>query len=280
MTRFARAAFPVPLLVVLFLAACAGGDSGGAGGPTGSASPTASPPGAPGALPWGRAFIATAATQGGKPRPFVAGARVTLRFDEGGRVGLSAGCNSMGGTGRLDEEGRLIVEGLAMTDIACDPPRHQQDEWLAEFLSSRPAWRLEGNTSTLTSGDTELRLTDRREIEPDRALVGTQWMVDTFVSGDSASSVPQGAQAHLTFGGDGSVTGSNGCNSLTGRARVEADRITLSNLAATAKACDGAAGDLGKTVMSVLQQRTLTYRVEANRLTLTAPDGTGLGLVG
>jgi heat shock protein HslJ len=104
-------------------------------------------------------------------------------------------------------------------------------------------------------------------------------MVETLVSAGASSSVPAGTAAFMTFADDGKVTGSTGCNSFGGTAKVDGKTITFSDLVMTKMACDGAAGDLEASVLRVLDQ-PLTYRINGTKLILEAPDSNGLELVG
>src|ERR687895_804015 len=89
--------------------------------------------------------------------------------------------------------GGLAVDDMSMTGMGCDPPRHEQDRWLAGVLAAGPSWRLDGSTLVLTSGATELVLADREVAEPDLSLEGTEWVVDTLVDGEVAESTPIGS---------------------------------------------------------------------------------------
>ena len=232
--------------------------------------------------PWGRTFLSTSVTEGGEPRPLVAGTEIRLTFFDDHRLGASAGCNIMGGQAEVSD-GRLVVADLSTTEMGCDPPRHEQDEWLAGFLTARPAWRLDGAALTLTGGGTEIRLEDREVADPDRPLRGTRWVVDTVVDGDAASSVPPDADAHVTFGGGGEgggdgFGGSTGCNSMSGTATADGDdALVFSDVITTKMACDADRMRLEEAVLTVLDGR-VSYRIEADVLTLDHPSGKGLRL--
>lgn len=225
----------------------------------------------------GRQFLSTTVAEAGADRPLVAGTRVRLGFEEG-RLTASAGCNTMGGTFRI-EDGRLLTADAAMTEIGCDPPRHAQDDWLFAFLGSRPTIRLTGNDLVLERGTTVMRLLDREVAEPDLPLVGTLWTVDSIVVGEVVSSVPAGAVATMVFSGDGFVAFTTGCNEGGARVVVEPDRLRLSEVTVTDRACPGPAGALEAAVLAVLGTDPLDYRIEAGTLTLAAGDR-GLGLRG
>jgi heat shock protein HslJ len=274
----------VPLLLLLGAAGaagvtgCAGDRATGGGAGDGSAGEQ---PGAPaGALPAGRTFVSTGVTQAGTAKPLVTGTTIRLRILEGGRIAVQAGCNTAEGAARL-EAGTLVVDDLATTEIGCEDALHQQDEWITGFFRGRPAWRLDGDNLVLTGKDIELKMVDNAKDQgAARPLVGTRWTVDTLVTAGASSSVPAGTAAFVTFGPDGTVTGSTGCNSFGGTATVDGHKITFGELVMTKMACDGAAGDLEAHVLRVFDQKPLTYRIEGSTLVLEAPDGEGLNLVG
>jgi len=267
----------VPFLLLLgATAGCAGDRATGDGAAGGAAGER---PGAPAdALPAGRTFVSTGVTQAGTAKPLVTGTSIRLRILDGNRIAVQAGCNTAEGAARLDA-GTLVVDDLATTEMGCDEALHQQDEWITGFFRGRPTWRLDGENLVLTGKDLELTMVDNETAQPARPLVGTRWMVDTMVSAGASSSVPAGTAAFLTLTDDGKVTGSTGCNSFGGTAKVDSKTITFGELIMTKMACEGAAGDLEASVLRVLDQ-PLTYRIDGTTLILEAPDGNGLRLVG
>jgi heat shock protein HslJ len=223
--------------------------------------------------PWGKTYLSTASS-----RDLVGGTRIELRFGTDGRLAAQAGCNHLDGAANLDD-GQLVIGEMQTTDMGCDPPRHEQDRWLGEFLRSRPALRLAGGELTLEGGGTRVTFTDREVADPDRPLAGPEWILDTLLDKQVAASVPAGVQATLRFGADGRLTGSGGCNQLTGGYTATGDRITFTAVGSTKIACPGGDRDrVEQAVMAVLRGE-VTYTIGVNRLTLTAPDGTGLSLM-
>ena len=226
----------------------------------------------------GRTFLSTAVTDGGAPRGLVAGTRIRISFNADGAIGASAGCNMMGGTYRVDG-GTLRFEGGSMTEMGCDPERHAQDDWLFTFLGSGPSVALSGNDLVLTSSSVVIRLVDREIAEPDLALVGPTWTVVSIVDGDAVSSVPFDVVATLTFGADGQVAVSTGCNDGGGTYAVAGETISFSNVGLTKRACDGAAGQMETAVLAVLTADRVLFGVDASVLSLRVAGG-GLDLSG
>lgn len=215
-----------------------------------------------------REFLSVNVTDGGAARPLVAGTRFRLNFS-GSNLGASAGCNSIGGTFRI-QDGRLIFEGASMTEMGCDPDRDAQDQWLITLLGSQPAIRLIGNDLTLTSGSLVVQLLDRTIAEPDANLVGPTWTLVSIVNGDAVSSVPGDNPATLTFKGDGTIEVFAGCNRGSGTWKLVGAGIEVTGVALTKMACDGPAALVEAAVMRVLNAGAMAATIEANLLTLEA----------
>jgi heat shock protein HslJ len=260
--------FPLVLAAVLGLGACGRGDVSQAAS-TGSAD----------GEPWGRTFLSTEVTENGRPKPLVAGTRITLNFiEDGHRLGANAGCNSMGGQATFGG-GRLVVNDLATTEMGCDPPRHAQDEWVGRFLTSQPRWSRSGPTLTLDNGTVRIVLEDKKVADPDRSLRGTKWVVDTIIEGETASSVPPGADAHVILDEENRFTGNTGCNGMGGNGVVHEDRstITFSEVISTKMACEDDRMRLERAVLGTLDG-DVRYKIDADGLQLDGPEGRGLRL--
>ncbi len=212
----------------------------------------------------GRTFLSTAIDG----RVLVPGSRVRLTFDVG-RIGASAGCNSMGGSVAI-VDGRLIVGDLFTTEMACDPALMDQDSWLAAFLDGASI-ALAGDTLSLAKDGVTLTLLDREVADPDRPLLGTRWVVVGIVSGDAVSSVPAGIVAAITLA-DGRVAVETGCNSGGGAVTVADTTLTFGPLTLTKMACAGDAWFMESAVTAVLSG-DVRYAIEADTLTFDAGAG-------
>lgn len=216
----------------------------------------------------GRVFLSVGVTDGGVARPLVPGTRIRLDF-RAGDLGASAGCNSMGGTYRI-EDGRLVFEGGSMTEMGCDPDRDAQDQWLITLLASRPAARLTGDELILESGSVVVRLLDRKVVEPDVALSGPTWTVVSIIDGGAVSSVPAGAVATMAFKANGTFELNAGCNQGGGAWKAVGTGIEVSDLVLTKKACEGPGGTLESAVVGVLRAGSIAAAIDSNQLTLQA----------
>jgi heat shock protein HslJ len=202
--------------------------------------------------------------------PIVPNTQLRLSFPSGQQLGASAGCNSMFGKYRLDGN-ILVVSQMGTTEMACNPPAlMMQETWFSQLLTSAPTLAVDGDNLTLTSGATVVKMLDREVAEPDAQLVGPKWTVESIITGETGSSVPQGATAWLQFGADGRVTLNTGCNSGGGSYTADASTITFNQLAITAMGCSGAAAQLEQAVLAVLNAHTVDYNIDAQSLTLEA----------
>lgn len=265
----------VVLLAVAVLSSC-GDDTDVAGGP-GTDEPS------PSALPLGVDLVSTDVVRDGVADGLVPGTLVRLTFHEDGRVIAAAGCNTIS----IEVEEPAIVDGTfratagATTEMGCDPARHQQDEWLADLLSSGPSWSWDGATLVLASGDDELTLVDREVAEPDLPLEGTRWVLDTIIEGDgpddAVSSVSEEVVARVRIG-LGGLTGSDGCNEIDAEVELDGESIEIVSWTTTDIACEDA--DVERVVEAfdaVFQEGArIAWSVESDRLTLTGDDGQGL----
>ena len=80
----------------------------------------------------------------------VEGTTVRLEFADN-RISAEAGCNRLFGT--VDtSQGRITVESLGSTRVACPQALLDQDGWLSAFLTSKPQWSRKDGTMTLDNG--------------------------------------------------------------------------------------------------------------------------------
>lgn len=235
----------------------------------GACSPGAAPsatPSAPALTVDGKIYLSTD-VQGAA---LVPGTRIQLTFKDGD-LNAHGGCNSMSGAYTIVGD-RLKTTQMSMTEMACDEPRMQQDEWLARLLAD-VTFTLAGDTLTLADGTVRLTLLDREVATPDQPIEGTRWVVDGILSGDSFSSVPAGVTASIWIV-DGRVDVEAGCNTGGGTVSVTAETLTFGPIGLTKMACEPGAMAVERAVIGVLAG-AVAYTIEADVLTLDA-GGPGL----
>jgi heat shock protein HslJ len=243
------------------------------------ASPTPVDPGGPDATTWpeGREFWSTSITEDGTPKTLVAGTKLTVRFGKPGELRVYAGCNHLGIQANLEGD-RIKPYDYMATMIGCLDGRADQDVWMQDFFAAGPSWTVSGDELRLSTEHTEIRLTDKEVLDPDRPLAGPHWVVDSILSTKSVSSALRNS-ASLDFATDGTFSGRTGCATLTGTYQAQAGQLTVASIKRVEHPCEGSMVDLAsaldRAVMATLQG-TVKYEIGGPRLTIEAPDGNGL----
>lgn len=221
----------------------------------------------PGTDPFGtNTWRLVAATVDGSALVLVDGSPVTLRVDAG-QLGGTAACNSYGGPIAIVDGVVTIGPDLVQTEMYCVDETVMDLE--SAYLAALPRVDtvvITGDELTLTGDGVELRF-EVVPPEPDAALIGTNWALDTITEGEVAST--PAAPATLVFAADGSVSGSTGCNSLFGS---YAAATGFSPLGTTKMACEPAIMAQEALVLEILgPEATLT--IEGSLLTVADLEG-------
>ncbi|MEU9142322.1 META domain-containing protein [Streptomyces sp. NPDC048349] len=248
---------PTGLALLLALAACAG--SGDAG-----RSPLPDPVGS---------WAVESLTTGGRTLHAPAAARVDLGQDE---ATGNYGCNGFTAEVVLEGTSALTVTPGASTTMACE--NQEFENAFARLFTGRLTIDRGPDRLTLKTADGSTIAMTSQPPAPDAPLAATEWTVDGLVDGATVSSVPAEAagRARFTLAPDGAASGSLGCNRFSAKAAVDGSTVTFGPLTTTRMACEGAAGEVERTLTALLGSGPLTWKVQGQNLTLTAPDGKGL----
>jgi heat shock protein HslJ len=190
---------------------------------------------------------------------------IELRFTEDARLTANAGCNTISGPVTFNGN-QIDTADLAITEIACDPARHEQDQRLSAFLGSKPTWRLDGESLELTGAGTTLTLKQAKTAQ----LTGLVWVADTLIQGDVAGSTPAGVTATLVFGPD-SVIVTGLCNLHKMDYRTVGPKITFALAEITLKMCSPEVMAI-EHALTNLANAEATYQIDGNALTITKGD--------
>ena len=195
----------------------------------------------------------------------------TAIFADGVVVG-STGCNRYHAPYRID--GRSIEIGpAAMTMMACEPERAEVERAFTVALAAVAAWSLADGALELIDADGLATL--RFEAAPVPTLVGTPWVAAGINNGrGGVASALEGVEVIATFGDDGRVTGSGGCNRFFGPYALDGDALSIGPLATTRKACLAPEG-VGEQEAAFLAalERVAIWSIRESRLQLRAADG-------
>ncbi|MER5274173.1 META domain-containing protein [Streptomyces sp. NPDC002809] len=262
------------LAALLALPACGtvtGSGSAGSDG-LGPSTGSGSGSGASGPPLTGTRWGVESVTVGGQRSAAPAGAHVEIGAD--GRASGNYGCNRFTAEVRLDGDTLTVGPGTT-TEMGCEQDIRRFETLLSRAFSGKLTAAATDSDLTLTTvnGDT-VSLTAR----PPAPLTGTRWRITTLVSGSTASSLPAGTedQAHFTFGEDGTVHGTLGCNSFRGTAEVSGSTVVFGPLVTTRKMCPDPGMRLERALLAVLDGKRTAYRLAHRTLTLTAQDGKGI----
>jgi heat shock protein HslJ len=207
-------------------------------------------------------WILQRGTVGGNPLQLVEEARVSLRID-GSEVGGPAACNQYGG--EMDRDGdRITIGALSMTEMACAEPIMALEAAYLDGLSRVDTARRDADRLRLTGPATELDFT-LLQPTPDADPVGTQWRLESLITGDAVSSVF--GEATLLLAEDGSVSGSTGCRSFSASYTLEADELVIADFVTDMRACDPDVAGQDSQVLGLLGD-PLQVSVSGDRLTL------------
>lgn len=260
------AILPIALLAAaLSLAAC--------GTPT-TPSPTAPPDGGGGMVDATGDWILVEGTAGGAPIPIVAGSDITMSV-AGSQISGRSACNQYGAE-IIVADGAIRFGLMSMTAMACDDPVMAAEASFVAALDDVRGASLDGDRLTL-AGDGVSLVFERLAPPPTADIVGTTWVLDTLFTADAATSV-MGDRATLRLDEDGSLTGSTGCRTFTGRWTEANGEIVFADYAMDQTECDPALSDQDGHVVGVLGDG-FRATVDGQRLTLTAQRNQGLGYV-
>ena len=203
--------------------------------------------------------------------------RPGISFKDGG-FSMSGGVNGMTGKYSAKRDGRLILKGGGMTEMAGDPAAMKAEEVFMKLFSGVTHWRVKGKALVLSNGTPELE--QRFQIrEPVKAkpLTGTEWSLEGFEKrGKKATSdtaLVAGTTITLSIGADGRATGSAGVNRYFGKAEVgQDDRITFGRMASTRRGGPPEAMAQERTYLKQLSEAS-NWAVDGDRLVLSGKDG-------
>lgn len=200
----------------------------------------------------------------------------TLHFEIMGSISGFSSCNHYFGEIAIDGA-NVTISGVGGTEMGClDTGVMEQESAYYSALSAAQTIARDGNSLVIGYEGGELRYT-LQEPTPDAALVGTEWQLHTFLSGETADSTASSligdSTITLVFNEDGTVGGHGGCNSYGGNYLVEGESLTISELVSTLMACEAEGVTEQESVYLDALGRAESYSIEGNQLTIYYPGG-------
>ena len=192
-------------------------------------------------------------------------ARPSATF-ENETVAGSTGCNRYTAGYTFDGDSLGIGE-IATTRMACAPPADTIERAYLAALGQVAGWRTEdGEVVLVGDDDTEL-------LRYERATPMGSWQVTGLLSGDAFKSPLGGTELTATFGEDGMLSGSSGCNTYTSEYTTDKGAIEISAVAGTKKACTEPAGVMEQEATYLALLPTVSaFRLDGGALELFDVD--------
>jgi len=199
------------------------------------------------------------------------GVEATATFAEGAVSG-SGGCNRFT-AGYTLEGDRLTIERGASTMMACPEPQATVEQAFMAALEATKKYRIkDGRLAWLDAEGREIAAFAPLE---HTALTGVTWQAIFYNNGRGAAvSVLDGSTITATFGADGRVSGSSGCNRYHAAYSVKGSSITIQAPASTRMACSEPEGVMQQEQEYLNALPTAaTYAIHGEQLELRTAEG-------
>lgn len=204
---------------------------------------------------------------------------ITLEIT-GDQLRGNAGCNGFGGDFTADGTA-LTVGDVSITEMACMAEGAME----AEQAFMQAFWQATGIERTGTGESERLIITGSAATlnfaptalvsppEPESALIGTLWVLDTTVQGDIASSVLADVEEPtLRLADDGTFVATTGCREMIGSYTLAAQSAVTFEYDMDDFECGGALGKQDGLIRAVMDELS-AISLNDQRLTLTANEG-------
>lgn len=193
----------------------------------------------------------------------------TVQFMPDGTAAIQADCNQVGGTYTLDGSAITIV--LGPSTLAACPEGSLGDQFVANLGAAAKYSFSDGNLIIdLKSDSGTMRFSPQTS-----DLAGTSWTVISYNNGrGSVVSTIIGTELTATFGADGKVTGSAGCNTYSAGYEVDGNAITIGPPAVTRMACEQPEGIMEQEQEFLTALGTAaTYQIRGDSMEMRTAEG-------
>lgn len=201
--------------------------------------------------------------------PLVANTVVTAAFGADGTVTGTAGCNRYRTTYETSDTTITIAATGAMTMMACPEPVMEQERAFLDSLGAAATFAVTPDTLTLTNEAGTTVLTFALQAQE---LVGS-WEVIGYNNDQSAVvSVVEGTDPVFEFTDD-QVSGTAGCNQLSGTYSVDGATVEIGPLIGTKMACLEPDGVMEQeAALSAALEAAATFSIEGDTLEMRRAD--------
>ncbi|MBJ7328314.1 MAG: META domain-containing protein [Solirubrobacteraceae bacterium] len=178
------------------------------------------------------------------------------------------GCNRYSAPAEINGD-TVLVGKVAATQMACQGAAAAVEKEFLAKLQRAERWRVTGDVLTLSDAD------DRELLRFGVPSVEGTWEVTSFLQGDAVTGPPPGTTLTVTFGQDGRIDATAGCNAVVGTYRTDRGSMDIEGLSTTAVKCGGEEDAMQQEdALAAVLPLTAGYRVEGDSLSLLTADGT------
>lgn len=209
-------------------------------------------------------------TVGDEPLLLVPDHRITFNSDAS-TFGGTAACNHYGGVVTTEAQ-TLSVDEIFVTEMACEPEVMASEQAYLTALPLVNTASRDGEELLLSGDNTELVFVAVAPVD-EQALVGTGWILETLIDGETATSA-MGEDLAAEFREDGTLTAQTGCRTLTGTYLITGDEIQTPELSADGECTPDLERQDGHVVG--VFEGGFTADIDGGRLTLTVAGDEGL----
>jgi heat shock protein HslJ len=253
--------------LLAILAGACGSDSITAAGDSGGSAPN---PTGPNIIDG--SWILTSGTVDEEPMTLIDDYTVTMVIT-GDEIGGRAACNSYGGFVAIGDTS-FAVDALSWTEMGCTPAPMELEGQFLQGISMVDTATRSGDIATLTGPGVSFDFALVPPV-PTAELVGSTWILNTIIQGETASSTATNAEpATLRLDADGTFVGSTGCRRVSGDYVVSGSSLQFTSWGADGT-CPAELKSQDNSVVSVLEG-DISVAIDEIRLTLTVPGGEGL----
>jgi len=265
----------VALLIILAACLASAGYSGGTDTPPGNAGQVAEPLAGPA---WH--LVALRADNGSVVAPLPR-AEPLIIFGEGGTLSGSAGCNLYSASYRINGS-TISVEPVSVTGAhpAAERELAQQESRYQKLLVAAASYRVEGDRLAISGPSGKDLLVFLRAKQPVQSpLLTTTWGLTHYSTAGSAVASPiPGTNITLTIDGDGTLSGSAGCNAYSAPYQLNETGLVLGRVIATKTARTDPTGIMEQESAYLdLLRSAAGYRIVGD--TLVVIDGNGRAIL-
>lgn len=206
----------------------------------------------------------------------VAGSVPLVTFDRDGSVTGTAGCNHFMANYTVRGT-QLSIGPTVSTLMACPAPPGlmDQEQRVFELFPLTAGYTIVGDTLTLLdlTGNRIMTFT-RAPVAVNAPLVGPTWRLAGLADNATARSALASPSATLIFSPDGRLSGTTGCNDVSGIYTTSGNTLSIGPLAATERACLDPGATAQEQEMLAALGAAATYEIRGDRLTMTDSSGT------